>query len=379
MNLEMNLFFFLFFTDLTDTKSPLLKPYPSWQSHQAVNSKDVPDIISPFHIKIDKCQRLWAVDTGIDRALDGNGWARLASARILIFDLRNDNLIREHELSALHSEKSLFSNIAVEDNDCGNTFAYIADASTPPSLTVYSFKLNESWQVKHNFFNIDPLAGNFSISGIEYRTTVGLYGLALSEKKTNGFSDLYFHALTSFNEFNVSTEILRNKSIADSASQFYNDFTVIGSRQMNEQAGSSAYDKSNRVIFYTLPNMNGVACWRTTSKNYTISNGNVFSSATELEYPIDVKVDQKDRLWVLSNNLHRFINGKLNGNKINFHIHFSPVKEAIKNTACEPGFFENVVNKVLRKDKNSSTMERPAVVLTFIGSLFLWTVLKITY
>lgn len=370
------------FTELNESKGPLLKPYPSWQSHEVVNANEVPDIISPFHLKIDKCHRLWTVDTGVVNVLATNKTKRLAPARILIYDLRTDNLIRDHELPTLKSEKTLFSNIAVEDGDCEDTFAYIADSSVPSSLIVYSFKSNDLWQVKHNFFNIDPMAGNFNISGIDYRTTIGLYGLALSEKKSNGFADLYFHALTSFSEFNVSTAVLRNKSIVEKAGEFYKDFKVIGSRKMNEQAGSSVYDRSNKVIFYTLPNQNSIACWRTTSKTYNISKGMVQGSGTDdSEYPIDVKIDDKERIWTLSNNFHRFINGKLDESKINFHIRFAPVKEAIKNTACEPGFIENVVNKfnkVLRSDGNGANIEKPAAIFTLIGTISLWAIHKIS-
>lgn len=364
---------------MTESNAPLLKPYPSWQAHRALNANDTPDVVSPFHIKVDRCNRLWALDTGIDGQLnaDGNGSKRLAPPRILIFDLRTDNFIRQYELSALKLENSIFSNIAVDDEDCENTFAYVADSGIPPSITVYSYKLNESWQVKHNFFNIDPLAGNFSILGVSYRTTDGVYGLALSEKRSNGFADLYFHSLTSFSEFNVSTAILRNRSIAESASTFYKEFTNIGSRGLNGQAGASVYDKSNNVIFYTLPNQNKIGCWKTTDKNYSIDNGNVFTSPVKMVYPIDLKIDSKERLWVLSNNLQQFLNGNLNPNNVNFYVHVVPVKEAIKNTACEPGFIENVVNKfnkALRDDgKGASTSHKPTAILTFIVSyIVIW-------
>lgn len=159
------LFLSFFFAELSDKDSPALKPYPSWQSHQAVNPSDVPDIVSPFHIKVDRCNRLWAVDTGIEGFLNGIESKRLAPARILIFDLRTDDLIRKYTLP-VNLNSSVFSNIVVDDNDCDDTFAYVADAGTPPSLTVYSFKLNDAWQVKHNFFNIDPLAGNYLFTHI---------------------------------------------------------------------------------------------------------------------------------------------------------------------------------------------------------------------
>lgn len=289
--------------------------------------------------------------------------------------MRADNLLREHDLPLL-LEKSVFSNIAVDDNDCEDTYAYVADAGTAPSLTVYSWKNDEAWQVKHNFFNIDPLAGNFSILATNYRTSDGLYGLALTEKKQNGYPDLFFHALTSTNEFNVSTAVLRNRSITEPGTNFYKDFMSVGSRGLNGQAGVSAYDPMTHVIFYALPNKNEIACWKT-NKNYSIEDGNVFSSPVKMVYPIDVKIDQKQRLWVLSNNFQQFINGKLDTNFVNFYIQYVPIKEAIKNTACETGFIENVLNKVNKalekaNGNNASNALQPAVLITFIGSIWLW-------
>lgn len=358
------MFFCFLITELSESNSPALKPYPSWQSHQTVNENDVPDIVSPFHIKVDRCNRLWALDTGIESQLDDKHFKRISPARILIFDLRTDDFIRKYTLPAKF-DGSIFSNIAVDDNDCDDTFAYVADASTPPSLTVYSFKSNDAWQVKHNFFNIDPLAGNFSVLGVNFRTNDALYGLALTEKKQNGFPDLFFHSLTSRSEFNVSTSILRNKSIATSGAPFYKEFNLIGNRDTNEQAGASVYDAVQKVVFYTLPNMNEIACWKATNQNYSVSK--VFSSPVKMVYPIDIKIDSKDRIWILSNNMQQFLNGQLNvEHDTNFYVHFVPVKEAIKNTPCEPGIIENVVNKfnkALRPDgKGGADATKPALI-----------------
>ncbi|XP_055295578.1 protein yellow-like [Sitodiplosis mosellana] len=349
--------------ELSDNDSPALKPYPSWQSHQTVNPTDVPDIVSPFHIKVDRCHRLWAVDTGIEGLLNGNNSKRLAPSRILIFDLRTDDIIRKYALP-VDLNKSVFSNIAIDDDDCEDTFAYVADAGTPPSLTVYSYKTNDAWQVKHNYFNIEPTAGEFSVLGVKFRTSDALYGLALTEKKDNGYPNLYFHALTSYNEFNVSTAILRNKT-ATEVPDFYSQFNVVGLRNADEQAGSTVYGKSQKVLFYTLPNKNEIACWKT-SKNYTISK--VYNSPVDMVYPIAINIDNKQRIWVLSNNMQQFLNGQLDAHNTNFYVHSVPISEAIKNTPCESDLIEKIVNKFNRGGSDTS---KPIAFLTFIASAML--------
>lgn len=348
---------------MSESDSPALNPYPTWQSHRAVNPTDVPDIVSPFHIKVDRCHRLWAVDTGIEGFLNGNNSKRLSPARILIYDLRTDDLIRKYELP-VHLDNSVFSNIVVDDEDCGDTFAYVADAGTPPSLTVYSLKANDAWQVKHNFFNIEPMAGEFSVLGVKFRTSDALYGLALTEKKDNGYPNLYFHALTSQHEFNVSTKFLRNKT-ASEASDFYGQFTVVGQRKSDEQAGSTVYDKTQKVLFYTLPNKNEIACWKT-SKNYTIVK--VFNSPVEMVYPIDIKIDNMQRIWVLSNNMQQFLNGQLDPQNTNFYIHSVPITAAIKGTMCDASIIEKLTKKL---SGNGSDASKPIAFLTFIASAML--------
>lgn len=353
---------------MAETNSPTLKPYPSWQSHRSVNNEDIPDIISIFQIKIDNCERLWAIDSGIVGVLNESTPIRLASTRLLIFDLQTDYLIRRFDLPELNSDNFEFLNLVIDGVVCEKSYAYIANSKVPPSLTIYSYKTNESWKFKHNFFNMDPLAGNFIDSGIEYPMTVALYGLALSEKKSDGFANLYFHALSSYHEFNVSTEILQNNNSSASPTQFYKSFKLIGKRKMNQQAGLSVYDTKRKIIFYTLPNLSGLACWKTNENIYQLTN--IYADANKM-YPMDVTIDKKDRLWFLSNNLHKFLNGKLNGTETNFIVHFIPINDAIKGTACQQGFIQTFVDKfkkVTRDGSNDSDAKEPAVLFV----LFMW-------
>lgn len=354
--------------------APALKPYPNWAAHQTLNPNDVPDIVSPFHIKIDRCGRLWAIDTGIEGAVDilqEKEPKRLADPRILIYNLTSDNLIRTYKLPDAAQSTSIFSNIVVDDSDedCENAFAFVSTAgANKPKLIVYSLKSNDSWTVEHNFFHLEPLAGNFSVLGVDYQTSDSLYGLALTAKKKNGCPDLYFHALTSYREFKVSTKILRNKDLfgkIQGQGIYYKDFQEVGSRATNEQAGASVYEKSQNIILYTLPNKNEVACWKTTNKdNYGVDG--VFSSPG---YPVDVKVDDKQQVWILSNNLHQFLKGELSPqNTANFYVHYGKIDELIKNTRCAPGFIDKIKKTF---SKNSSYTIQPATLMAFIAASIL--------
>lgn len=273
------------------------------------------------------------MDTGVDDILGET--RKLSQTQLLIYDLHNDNLMRRYPFPADQTKKdSFFANLAVEDGDCDDTYAYSGDLGAP-GLVVYSWKLQDSWRVSHHYFHPDPLAGNYTISGINFQWDDGLFGLALSKKQPDGFATLYFHPLSSTNEFSVSTQVLRNKTYALSSENF-KEFKILGTRGLNGQSGAAFLDQLTGVLFYALPNLNAVACWKTSNRDYTFkSQGRVYMSQVEMVFPNDVKVDDQDRLWVLSDNLQDLLYSELDRNKTNFRILTAHVKEAIENTACD--------------------------------------------
>lgn len=46
-----------------DETSPRLTPYPDWESND-IHAKD--SIVNILRVRVDACDRLWAVDSGID-------------------------------------------------------------------------------------------------------------------------------------------------------------------------------------------------------------------------------------------------------------------------------------------------------------------------
>ncbi|EDW64146.1 protein yellow [Drosophila virilis] len=320
----------LAYLDLNDTstKMPALRPFPSWVAHTLSDAE--PELVSPFRVKADRCGRLWVLDSRISGVLEQT--KLYGTAQLLIYDLHNDDLLRRHILPAGQSKQSsFFANLAVEDADCENTYAYAADLGSP-GLVVYSWRDQESWRVQHHFFHPNPLAGNFSINGIEFQWDDGLYGLALSKPQSDGYSTLYFHPLSSTMEFSVNSSVLRNKTLATSGA-IYREFKILGSRGVNAQAGAQCLDTETGVLFYTLPNQNAVACWRT-SKSFS-SQDHIYTNNNNLIFPSDVKVDDQQRLWVLANQLQSFIYDELYPGSINFRIFTASVREAIEHTACE--------------------------------------------
>ncbi|KAJ8959015.1 hypothetical protein NQ318_022267, partial [Aromia moschata] len=153
--------------------SPVLYPYPNWDSHRMGRDDDPPQIVSPFRIRADRCGRLWVLDTGYVNILEDDA-RPLSRPRLLIYTLRTDQLLRSYTIpdEQVHQNNSFFANIAVEDNDCQNSFAYLADLGHP-AMVVYSYQAQKSWLVKHHYFHINPIAGEMLVGGVTFQWTDG--------------------------------------------------------------------------------------------------------------------------------------------------------------------------------------------------------------
>ncbi|CAK1579916.1 unnamed protein product [Parnassius mnemosyne] len=329
------------------TMSPKLIPYPNWAAHTP-RADGKPEIVSPFRIRADRCDRLWVLDSGKINSL-GNNTMKFPPA-FLIYDLKTDKLLRKYTFPQDQvKDESGFANIAVEDRDCNDTYAYASDTGKP-GIVVYSWAKNDSWRITHHFFHPDPLACDFSVKGYNFSWTDAIFGLGLSGPNPDNYSTLYFHPMASYNEFAVSTEYLRNQSVADSN---FEAFKLLGSRGPNAQSSASFVDPKTGVLFYSLVNLNAVACWRTTNKDYNMKNqGRIFMNDETMVYPTDIKVDYNDSLWILSNRMPIWMYGKLDPNEVNFRVFYAPVLDAISHTACDITPRSDILDKFVNKIKN---------------------------
>lgn len=309
-----------------------------------------PEIVSPFRVRADRCGRLWVLDNGKMGNLESNTTKYPPS--IIVYDLKTDNLIRKFVFPEDQvKEDSGFANIAVEDADCENTYAYAGDLGKP-AIVVYSWEKNESWRITHHFFHPDPLACDFSVKGFNFSWTDALFGLGLSAPNPDNFSTLYFHPMASYDEFSVSTEYLRNQTLAE---ENFNAFKLLGSRGPNAQSSVSFVDQKTGVLFYSLVNLNAVACWKTSNKEYLMKNqGRIYMNEVTMVYPTDIKVDYNNNLWILSNRMPIWMYGSLDANEVNFRVFSAPVVDAISHTACDITPRSDILDKFVNKIKNAT-------------------------
>ncbi|KAK4875347.1 hypothetical protein RN001_011769 [Aquatica leii] len=320
----------------TTNRSPVVIPYPDLKANTLPkNGEKLEDnhIISTFRVHVDECDRLWVMDTGVDDIL--GEFNQYSKSALVVFDLNTNKLIRRYEFKATdQTENSFFANLIVDvqPSRCEDAFAYVPDLGGY-GIVVYSWKNHESWRVKHNYFHFDPLKGDLTVGGVNFQWTDGVFGLALGRVRNNGYRTLYFHPLVSTNEFSVSTEVLRNQSLATSPSSF-NLYKIEGNRGPATQASASSFDLVTEVVFLTQLQKDGIACWNV-NKPLTPENFGVVAQDKEgLIFPNDLKIDADRNLWVLSDRMPVFLFHELNPNEYNYRIYRIRVDEAIWNTPC---------------------------------------------
>lgn len=118
--------------------SPILIPYPSWEANsletdgfsttQTMGGRtnapkatvvdgqlaDNSSIISTFRIRVDECDRLWVMDTGLADIL-GNP-KQITQPALVIFDLNTNKLIKRYPIPESHIKGDTFFANVVREN-----------------------------------------------------------------------------------------------------------------------------------------------------------------------------------------------------------------------------------------------------------------------
>lgn len=75
--------------------SPVLQAYPNWGYHSSgrreYNCTDI-GLVSVYRIRLDSCNRLWALDAGVSRSLED--FEVTCPPKILVFDTNTDQVVR---------------------------------------------------------------------------------------------------------------------------------------------------------------------------------------------------------------------------------------------------------------------------------------------
>lgn len=228
---------------------------------------------------------------------------------------------------------SNFQIVDVQPNDCENAFAYVPDLGAY-GVVVYSFKDNKSWRVKHNYFHFDPLSGAYHVGGVSFQWTDGVFGMALGKASpADGSRSVFFHALSSTMEFEVSNKVLQNETRSTGDDSYF-DYRRLGDRGMNGQSSAEFFDEETGVLFYTQVNKDAIGCWNSAKPYSPDTQGLVDSDSDALVFPNDLKIDNDRNVWVLSDRMPVFLFKSLNPTEINYRILKGKVGDLVQGTPC---------------------------------------------
>lgn len=146
---------------------------------------------------------------------------------------------------------------------------------------------------------------------------------------------MYFHALSSLNEFRVENSVLKNESFATDQVASFHSYELLGTRSPTSQSSAEVFDAITDVIFYTRINHNEIGCWNT-KKPFTVENQGVVAADNEtLVFPNELRIDGEGNLLVLSNRMPLFIYADLPTADVNYRVFVGKTQEIIKGTPCE--------------------------------------------
>jgi hypothetical protein len=321
----------LTYIDLEKTPggSPALIPYPSLANNVAGDCEN--GLSTVYRIKADKCGRLWVLDTGTVGI--GNTTENLCPYAMNVFDLATNTRIRRYEFRPEDTNPNTFiANIAVDiGKSCEDTYAYVSD-ELGYGLITYSWELNKTWRFAHSFFFPDPLRGDFNVAGLNFQWgEEGIFGMALSPIKSDGFRTMYFSPLASHRQFSVSTKILRDETRVEDS---FHDFQVLSERASNAHTTSRVMSDDGLELF-NLIDQNSVGCWHSTLPYDPKYHGIVDRDDMTLVFPADIKIDENNRVWVISDRMPVFLIADLDYNDVNFRIFSAPLDYLVQGTVCD--------------------------------------------
>ncbi|XP_076684761.1 yellow-h isoform X2 [Andrena cerasifolii] len=317
------------------TKSPKLTPYPDWGWHQPGNCES---LTSVFRVQVDECERLWVLDSG--KVEVSKGGKPACPPAIFIFDLKTDTLIKKYIIPDDQvKEDSLYTNIVVDirNEDCGSAVAYASDVFRY-GLLVYDLFKDTSFRIQHHFFYPDPLASKYELHGIKFQWTDGIFGIALSPMDIHDDRTLFFHPMSSFREFAVSTSVLRDMETAEANTEL---FMPIGRPRAKDYGHSSgSVVDRNGVMFFNMVTRDSVWCWDTRKEYIPQNLGVIGTSNLSLVFPNDIRVDHEydQNVWVLSNRLAMYLYSRIDSSKVNYRVFKANAMEAVKDTVCDPNY-----------------------------------------
>lgn len=129
----------------------------------------------------------------------------------------------------------------------------------------------------------------------------------------------------------MSTRILRDSTRLEES---FHDFSFFKEERAGNAHTTSRVMSETGVMLFNLIDQNAVGCWDS-STPYAPQNHAVVDRDDEtLVFPADVKIDETNTVWVISDRMPVFLIAELDYTDINFRIFSAPLDTLIQGTVC---------------------------------------------
>lgn len=155
--------------------------------------------------------------------------------------------------------------------------------------------------------------------------------MSLSPIQNDGFRILYFSPLASHREFSVSTRILRDSTRLEES---FHDFAFFKEERAGNAHTTSRVMSETGLQLFNLIDQNAIGCWDS-ALPYSPQNHDIVDRDDEtLVFPADIKIDETNTVWVISDRMPVFLIAELDYTDINFRIFSAPLESLISGTVC---------------------------------------------
>ncbi|KAK4874681.1 hypothetical protein RN001_014041 [Aquatica leii] len=314
-------------TDKILNDSPVIAPYPSWEWHQNLNQCSQKRIVSVFRIKIDECQRLWVLDTGVII-----GTPLRCPPQILAFDLKTNTLIHQYEIPASQVQSTSVFNLPVVDvrdsKTCKGTFVYAAD-TRGFGLIVHDVDNKASWRITDKTMHANSDFGTLCIDGSRYEIMDGIQGMALSPHQKEKDRVLFYHALASNSEQYVWTSQIRNRTAFLTTTSPNPDIFHMYCGRRDTQSFPMVINKHG-IAYFGLSDYTSFNCWNTRAPYRKRNIHELYKNPVTLQYINGLKLITRrngdEEIWLINSRLRRVVSGPSNSTEINFRVQMGEVK-----------------------------------------------------
>lgn len=285
-------------------------------------------------MSIDHCGIMWALDSGQVEAFETP--RQLCPPTLYAINLQTDTVIGRFPIpSEFVLQNSLITNLIVDSRDaqCRDLHVYIADAWRF-GLIVFRSSDAAFWRFSHYTFYPEPLLSNYTLHGLNYQWSDGLFGMSLG-KYHLGDRPLYYHAMSASREFVVKTSVIRDPLRVNNA---VDEFKLLGeSRGPMGQVSASAVDR-NGVMFFNLISLDSIGCWDTRDEYKVDSLDIVAYNNVTMIFPNDLRIDNEvpQIVWIITNRLPLYQFNLINPNDYNYRVMYMEPVSAVRNTVCQP-------------------------------------------